>query len=68
MKVVVLLLLAGIVLSLGSGLFFLIKDSKEPAENSTRLLTSLKIRVALSIALLVVLIASVMLGWIQPPR
>lgn len=68
MKAVVLLLLAGIVLSLGSGLFFLVKDNKDPAENSTRLLTSLKIRVGLSVALIVVLVASFSFGWIQPPR
>ena len=68
MKAVVLLLLAGIVLSLGSGLFFLVKDNKDPAENSTRLLTSLKIRVALSVTLIVLLVASFALGWIQPPR
>jgi hypothetical protein len=67
-KAVVLLLLAGIVLSLGSGLFFLVKDNKDPAENSTRLLTSLKIRVGLSVALIVVLVASFSFGWIQPPR
>ncbi|MDJ0938132.1 MAG: twin transmembrane helix small protein [Woeseiaceae bacterium] len=68
MKAIVLLLLAGIIISLGSGLFFLTKDNKEPGENSTRLLTSLKIRVALSIALIVVLVASFSFGWIQPPQ
>ena len=66
MKAVVLLLLAGIILSLGSGLFFLTKDNKKPGDSSTRLLTSLKIRVGLSIALIVVLVASYSLGWIQP--
>ncbi len=68
MKAVVLLLLAGIVLSLGSGLFFLVKDKQDAEETSTRLLTSLKIRVALSVALIAVLVASFMLGWIEPPR
>ena len=68
MKAVVLILLAGIILSLGSGLFFLTKDNKEPGEQSTRLLTSLKIRVALSVALIALLVLSFSLGWIQPPR
>lgn len=62
MKVIVLLLLAAIVASLFSGLFFLARDEKD----STRLLTSLKIRVALSIALIVLLVSAFSLGWISP--
>ena len=68
MKAIVLLLLAGIFLSLGSGLFFLTKDNKNGETNSTRLLTSLKIRVGLSIALIVFLVASFSFGWIPPPQ
>ena len=62
MKVVVLVLLAAIVISLGSGLFFLTRDDK----NSTRVLTALKIRVGLSVALILFLVLSFSLGWIQP--
>lgn len=62
MKLVVLLLLAAIVIALFSGLFFLAKDKDHP--NSPRLLNALKIRVALSIALVVLLVGSYYMGWL----
>ena len=61
MKLVVLLMLAAIVISLASGLFFLAKDET----NSPRLLKALKIRVGLSIALVVFLVGAYSLGYIQ---
>ena len=63
MKLVVLILLAAVVISLFSGLFFLAKDKDEP--NSPRLLKALKVRVALSVALVLLLVASYQLGYIQ---
>ena len=63
MKFVVLILLAAIIISLGSGLFFLTRDDK----HSPRVLKALKVRVALSLALLVFLVLSFYLGWIAPP-
>jgi hypothetical protein len=63
MKLIVLLLLAAVVLSLFSGLFFLAKDKEHP--NSPRLLNALKIRVALSIILVLFLVVSYKLGWIS---
>jgi hypothetical protein len=62
MKALILILLAAVVVSLFSGLFFLVKDSDSP--ESTRMLTSLKIRVVLSIALIVLLVVSYLAGWI----
>lgn len=62
MKLIVLVLLAAIVISLGSGLFFLSKKERD----SPKLLKALKIRVTLSIALIVFLVASYQLGWISP--
>ncbi len=62
MKLIVLILLAAVVASLGSGLFFLVKDEK----GSPRMLKALKIRVALSIALILLLIVSFQFGWITP--
>ncbi len=62
MKAIVLVLLAAIVISLGVGLFFLVKGEK----NSPRMLYALKIRVALSIVLVVFLVLSFMFGWIRP--
>ncbi len=62
MKAIVLILLAAVVVSLFSGLFFLVKDRDSPG--STRMLTSLKIRVVLSICLVVFLVGSYLAGWI----
>lgn len=64
MKLVVLLLLAAVVISLFSGLFFLAKDKDQP--NSPRLLNALKTRVVLSIALVLFLVVSYQVGWIAP--
>ena len=64
MKVVVLILLAAVVVSLFSGLFFLVKDKDSP--ESTRMLTSLKIRVGLSITLVIFLVAAYSMGWLSP--
>ena len=63
MKLIVLLLLAAVVLSLFSGLFFLAKDKDHP--NSPRLLNALKVRVALSVLLVLFLVASYSMGWIS---
>jgi uncharacterized membrane protein len=62
MKAIVLILLAAVVVSLFSGLFFLVKDRDSP--DSTRMLTSLKIRVGLSITLVIFLVAAYLLGWL----
>ena len=55
MKTIVLVLLAAIVLALFSGLFFMVKDKDHP--ESPRLLTALKVRVGLSILLVLLLVA-----------
>jgi hypothetical protein len=62
MKIIVLVLLAAIVIALFSGLFFLAKDKDHPP--SPRLLTALKVRVALSILLVVTLVVSYKMGWL----
>lgn len=62
MKLIVFVLLAAVVVSLGSGLFFLARDDK----GSPRVLKALKIRVALSAALILFLIIAFQFGWITP--
>ena len=64
MKILVFILLAAVLVSLFSGLVFLVKD--KDTSDSTRMLTSLKIRVALSITLILVLVGSYLMGWIAP--
>lgn len=61
MKLVVLIILAAILISLGSGLWFLAKDD----QGSTRVLTALKIRVALSAVLIGFLVVGYFQGWIS---
>jgi len=61
MKAIVLILLAAIIVSLGSGLFFLTKGEQD----SPRLLKALKIRVALSAVLILFLLSSFYFGWIR---
>ena len=63
MKLVVFLLLAAVVVSLFSGLFFLVKD--KDTTDSTQMLKALKIRVGLSVALILVLVGSYFAGWIE---
>lgn len=63
MKAIILILLAAVVVSLFSGLFFLVRD--RDSQESTRMLTSLKIRVGLSITLVVFLVAAYSLGWLS---
>ena len=60
MKAIVLILLAAIVISLGSGLFFLTRGGTD----SPNLLKALKIRITLSILLVVFLVASFYFGWL----
>jgi hypothetical protein len=63
MKIVVFALLAAILVSLGSGLYYLSGDNA----NSPKVLRALKIRVALSAILIMFLVGSYFMGWIQPP-
>lgn len=61
MKLIVIVLLAAIVISLGSGLFYLTRDDAD----SNKVLKALKIRVALSAILILFLLGSYYLGYIQ---
>ncbi|ABC26972.1 conserved hypothetical protein [Hahella chejuensis KCTC 2396] len=61
MKILVLLLLTGAVVSLFSGLFFLVKDDS----TSKRTAKALTYRVGFSVALIVVLLALLFSGHLQ---
>jgi hypothetical protein len=62
LKLVVIILLVAIVASLGTGLYHLSRENHD----SARVLKALKVRVALSLLLIVFLVASSYLGWIKP--
>lgn len=61
MKIVVIVLLAAIVASLGTGLYHLSREEHD----SARVLKALKVRVGLSLLLIVFLVASYYFGWID---
>ncbi len=61
-KIVIVVLLLAIVATLFSGLFFMMKDNSQ----KRRMLTALKIRVALSITLVAFLVLAYYMGWIAP--
>ena len=63
MKYIIYVLLAAIVVSLGTGLFYLRREDAD----SPKMLRALQMRVALSLVLIVVLIAAYFFGWIETP-
>ena len=63
MKYIVFLLLAAIVVSLGTGLFYLRREDAD----SSKMLRALQVRVAFSVVLILFLVGSYLLGWIEPP-
>lgn len=60
MRIVILLLLAAVLVSLFSGLYFVYKDKG----GSNRAVKALTFRIAISILVFVILIASYYFGWI----
>jgi len=62
MKLLVILILLAILVSLGSGLFFLARDR----DDSRRVLRALQVRIALSVLLFVLLLVAWWAGLIQP--
>ncbi len=61
MKYVVYVLLAAIVISLGTGLFYLRREDAD----SSKMLKALQVRVALSAVLLGFLVLAYFMGWLQ---
>jgi succinate dehydrogenase/fumarate reductase cytochrome b subunit len=60
MRILILVLLAAVVISLFSGLYFVYKDKG----NTNRVVISLTIRIVLSLLVFAILIASYYFGWI----
>jgi hypothetical protein len=61
-KIIIILFFIAIFFSLGSALFFLVRDKS----GSTRIVKALTWRIALSIALFILLMIAFALGWITP--
>jgi cytochrome bd-type quinol oxidase subunit 2 len=62
-KLLVVVILVGILASLGSALFHLVHDRKGETKNMVRALT---VRISLSVALFVLLFIAWAAGWIEP--
>ena len=61
-KLLIVVCLIAIVISLGSGLFFMVREERD----SKRMARALTVRVALSVTLFVLLFVAWFLGLIQP--
>jgi len=66
MKYIVLLAFLGIIGSLGSALFFMLRDGQDGKTKSGNMARALAWRVALSILLFVCILVAWKLGYIQP--
>ena len=66
MKYLVVAAFVGIVVSLGSALFFMMRNGNNDALKGNRMARALAVRVGLSILLLLCLLAAWQLGYIQP--
>ena len=62
MRIVIVIALVGILFSLGSALFYLMRDKG----TTNRTVNALTIRVAISIALFLFILFSYWMGWIAP--
>ncbi|MBA2411346.1 MAG: twin transmembrane helix small protein [Pseudomonadota bacterium] len=64
MRIVIAFALAGILLSLGSALVYLIRDKGR----TNRTVNALTVRVGISVALFLFILFSYWMGWIEPRR
>jgi len=62
MRIIIVLALAGIVLSLGSALIYLVRDKGK----TNRTVNALTVRVGISVALFLFILFSYLMGWIAP--
>ena len=62
MRIIILIALAGILLSLGSALFYLVRDKG----STNRTVNALTVRVGISVGLFLFILFSYWMGWIQP--
>jgi hypothetical protein len=62
MRIIIVIAFIGIIVSLGSALFFLVRDHG----NTNRTVNALTVRVGLSVALFLFILFSYWMGWIEP--
>ena len=66
MKIVIALAFLGILASLGSALYFLLKDGREGRTKSGGMARALTVRIGLSVVLFLCVLLAWKLGYIQP--
>lgn len=66
MKIVIAFAFAGILLALALAGRALLKDGRDGAPKTNRMVRALTLRIALSVALFIFILVSWKLGWIQP--
>jgi cytochrome bd-type quinol oxidase subunit 2 len=66
MKYLVVLAFVGIIASLGSALFFMMKDGQDGKPKTSNMARALAVRVGLSIVLFVCILLAWKFGYIQP--
>lgn len=66
MKIIIVLFLIGIIAALAMAGRSLLKDGRDGAPKTSRMVRALTWRIGLSVALFVILMVSYKLGWIQP--
>lgn len=65
-KLIIVIFLLMIMYSLGSALYFLVKERSSKKDDSIRVIKALTWRITLSLLLFILLFVSFWLGWIQP--
>jgi hypothetical protein len=66
MKVVIVVFLLGALAALGSAGFFMLSHKDTPGERDKRMARALAVRVAISVALFLLILFAYAMGWIQP--
>ena len=62
MRIIILVALAGILISLGSALFYLVRDKG----TTSRTVNALTVRISISVLLFLFILLAYWMGWIQP--
>ena len=62
MRIIILVALAGILISLGSALFYLVRDKG----STNRTVNALTVRISISVLLILFILLAYWMGWIQP--
>jgi hypothetical protein len=66
MKIVIVVFLLCALAALGSAGFFMLRHKDAPGERDKRMARALAVRVAISVALFLLILFAYWMGWIQP--